>query len=213
MRTITLSLAGLFLLTGCGSAGLTALARMQGQYLGELQRAMPAVVDAHEAALKGVLARAQEAEEQALAGEQTEVIASVIDDAISAAGLNVEQPTRDALHEALERLMKYHRDRLGLTEAARTAREIKARAVIDALSRLNATLPALTSHQQTIAGYLEATRGLPPLGGVSTAQRPQNVEELVERLKAIGRTLEEQFARAHDIYEAARKAAEGDKKP
>ena len=205
--------ACLLFLAGCGSSGLTALATTEAQYLVELQRAMPAAVEAHEMALQGVLARAQEAEDQALADEQAEVIGGVIDDAIRNARLNLQAPTRDAVHDTLERLAKHHRDQLALSDAARAARQVKAKAVRDALARLNAALPALVAHQQTLAQYLEAHRGMPPIGGVPLAERPQNIDDVVERLKATGRTLEEQFARAHAIFEAAKKAAAGGAQP
>lgn len=201
------------LLAGCGSAGLSTLAATQSQYLLELERAMPAIVTAHDLALRGVLTRAQEAEEQALAGEQAEAIAETIDAAASGAHLDLQNPTRDAVHQALERLMKHHHDRLALSQAARAAREAKARAVVDAVGRLNAALPALVAHQQTITNYVQASRGLPPIGGVSIAERPENVDDVLARLKAIGRTLEEQFARAQEIFEAARKAAAGGARP
>ncbi len=123
MRRLILAGACLLVLAGCGSSGLTNLVKTQVQYFTALQRAMPAVVDAHEVALRGVLARAQEAEEQALAGEQEEVIAGVIEDAIRDARLDVERPTREAVHGALDRLIKYRRDQFTLIEAARTARE------------------------------------------------------------------------------------------
>ena len=213
MRRLILAGACLLVLAGCGSSGLTNLARTQVQYFTALQRAMPAVVDAHEVALAGVLARAQEAEEQALAGEQEEVIAGVIEDAIRDARLDVERPTRDAVHGALDRLIKYRRDQFALIEAARAAREIKAKALMDAVSRLNEALPALVSHERTIADYLEAQRGLLPVGGVSITQPPQDVRALIENLTGIGRTLQEQYARAREIYEAARNAALGSDKP
>src|SRR3970040_651969 len=89
-------LACLLLAGGCGASGLRTLPTTEAQYLVGVQRAMPAVVDAHDIALKGVIARAQESEDQA--------------------------PSRDAVHEALERLMKHHRDHLALAEAARAAR-------------------------------------------------------------------------------------------
>lgn len=205
--------ACLLLAGGCGSSGLRTLAATEAQYLVELQRAMPAVVDAHDLALQGVIARAQEAEDQVRADEQAEAIAGVVDDAVRGASLNLQAPSRDAVHEALERLMKYHGDQLALTEAARAARQGKAKAVGEALARLGATLPTLVTHQQMIANYLEAQGGLPPIGGVSLAERPQNVEEIIERLKAIGRNLDVQFARSREIYEAAKKAAAGGAKP
>jgi len=213
MRRVGLWALWVPLLAGCGTSGLSQVAATQSQYLLELERTMPAVVSAHDLALRGVLARAQEAEEQALAGEQAESIAEVIDSAVGGAHLNLQNPTRDAVRETLERLMKYHRDQLALSHAARMAREAKARAVVDGVSRLNAALPALVAHQQTITTYLQAGRGLLPLGGVSIAERPENIEEVLARLKAIGRTLDEQFARAQEIFEAARKAAAGGARP
>ena len=205
--------ASVLFLSGCGTSGLSTLAATQSEYLLELQRAMPAAVSAHDLALRGVLARAQEAEEQALAGEEAESIAAVIDSAVSDAHLNLQNPTRDTVRETLERLMRYRHDRLALIQAARAAREAKAKAVVDAVGRLNAALPALVAHQQTITNYVQAGRGLLPLGGVSIAERPENIEDVMARLKAIGGTLEEQFARAQQIYESAKKAAAGDARP
>ena len=213
MRRIGLWAVWMPLLAGCGTSGLSTLATTQTQYLHELQRTMPEVVTAHDIALRGVLTRAQEAEEQALAGKQAESIAEAIDAAVGGAHLNLQNPTRDAVRDTLERLMKYHREQLALSQAARTAREAKAKAVVEAVSRLNASLPALVAHQQTITTYIQGGRGLLPLGGVSIAERPENIEDAIARLKAIGRTLDEQFARAQEIFEAARKAAAGGGKP
>jgi hypothetical protein len=60
-----------------------------------------------------------------------------------------------------------------------------------------------------IADYLEAQRGLLPVGGVSITQPPQDVRALIESLNGIGRTLQEQYARAREIYETAGDAAPG----
>ena len=213
MKRLILAGASLLILAGCGTTGLTNLARTEVQYFTALQRAMPSVVDAHEVALKGVLAEAQEAEEQAIAGEQAEVISGVIEDAIRDARLDVDRPTRDAVHDTLDRLIKSRRDQSALIEAARSAREGKAKALMDAISQLNKALPALVSHVRTIADYLEAQRGLLPVGGVSITQSPQDVRTVVENLKVIGRTLDEQFTRAQEIYDAAKKAAVESEKP
>ncbi len=213
MRRLILAGVCLLTLAGCGSSGLTNLAKTQVQYLTALQRAMPAVAEAQDAALRGVLARAQVAEEQALAGEQEEVISGVIEDAIRDAHLDVDRPTRDAVHGALDRLIKYRRDQIALIEAARAAREIRAKALTDAVSQLNRALPALVSHERTIADYLEAERGQIPLAGVSITQPPQDVRELIGNLNVIGATLQEQFARAQEIYDAAKRAAVESEKP
>jgi hypothetical protein len=58
-----------------------------------------------------------------------------------------------------------------------------------------------------IADSLKAQRGLFPVGGVSITQPPQDIRALIESLNGIGRTLREQYARAREIYEAARSAA------
>jgi hypothetical protein len=84
---------------------------------------------------------------------------------------------------------------------------------MDAVSRLNGALPALVSHERTIADSLEAQRGLLPVGGVSIAQPPQDVRALIESLTGIGRTLQEQYARAREIYEAGGDAALRSDKP
>ncbi len=209
MRPTPVWVVGLLVLAGCGSSGLSTLAATQSQYLLELQRATPALVGAHDIALRGVLTRAQEAEDQALAGQQAESLAEVIDTAAGGANLNLQRPTREAVHQTLDRLMKYQQDQLALIQAARTAREAKTKAVVDAVGRLNAALPALVAHQQTITNYVQAGRGLLPLGGVSVVERPENIDEVIARLRTIGRTLEEQFARAQQTYESARKAAAG----
>jgi hypothetical protein len=212
MRRLAVLAACLVALAGCASP-LAELAQRQADFLAELEWAMPAAVEAHELALRGVLAEAQRAEEQALANQQVEVLKGVIDAAIAGARLDLAQPTRDAVKATLERLVKYHQDQQGLVEAARAAREDKARAVREAISTLSASVPALVAHERTIANYLEAQGGLLPLGGASITEPIADVGDLIGRLKTMGRTMDEQFARAKEVFEAAKKAAAGSEKP
>lgn len=199
-------------LAACASP-LAELAKRQAEFLTELERAMPPAVDAHELALRGVVAEAQRAEEQALASQQVEVIKGVIDAAIAGAHLELQRPTREAVKATLERLVKYHQDQQAVVEAARAARETKARAVIGAVSTLGASVPALVAHERTIANYLEAQRGILAVGGISITEPITDVSDLIGRLKGVGRTLDEQFARAKEVFEAAKKTAAGLEKP
>lgn len=209
MRCIAAVAGCLLLTTGCGTHGLRALANTQAAYFTELQRTMPAAIDVHEVVLRTALGKAQQAQEQEIAAAQAQALKGVIDQAIAGAGLNVSAPTWDGVHGALARLMKYQEDQLVLVEAARAARDAKAKAVLDALQALSASVPALVAHQNAIADYLEAQGRLIPLGGVSVTERPQDVAELIERLKTMSRNLEDQFTRAQQIYDAAKKAAAG----
>jgi len=213
MRIVGVSMCSLLFLAGCGTSGLTALAKAESNYLDSLQRTMPALVMAHEVALRGFLTQAQTAEEEAQGGDQAEALKGVLDDAMRAAALNLAQPTRDSIRDTLRQLMKYDRDQAALMQAAQDTRQVKAAAVMKALSDLNAAVPALAADQRAIENYLEASHGLLPLGGVSLTEMPSSFDDLLARLKAINGVLEEQFGRANSIFEAARKAvAEGDKR-
>jgi hypothetical protein len=186
---------------------LVDLAKTQGNFLSELERAMPTVAEAEEASLKRLVAIVQRTEEQTLIQQQAAEIAEVLDSAIIGAHLDLANPTRDSVKETLERVVKYRREQRLMIEAARTAREAKTKAILAAVSTLNAAVPSLAANQRTIANYLEVHHGLPPLGGVSIAEPISNVGALLERLKTIGQTLDTQFSRAKEVFEAAKKAA------
>ena len=202
------AVAGLFVLTGCGSS-LGELANTEARFLAELERTMPSAVDAQDAALKRLVAIADRAEEQALRDQWAAEIAGVTDAAIAGARVDLANPSRDAIRGALGQLVKYRQDRQRLLEAAREAREAKARAILDAMATLAASASAMAANQRAIAQYLEAQQGLLPLGGFSIHEPIENVPELLARLKAVGQTLDVQFARAKEIFDAAKKDAEG----
>jgi hypothetical protein len=213
MRRLLLCVCAGALLTGCGTSGLTALAKTETRYLEGLQLTMPDLVTAHDAALKGFLNRAETAEEEALSGDRAEALKGVLDDAMRTAGLNASQPTRDSVRDTLRTLLKSDRDQAALAQAARAAGDLKAAALMKALADLGAAVPTLVTQQRTIENYLEAQHGLIPLGGVSLTEPPRSVEDLVTRLKTIGSVLDEQFGRADAIFESARKAVtEGEKR-
>jgi hypothetical protein len=213
MRILGVSICGMLFLAGCGTSGLTALAKAETDYLDSLQRTMPTLVTAHEVALKGFLTQAQTAEEEAQGDDQAEALKGVLDDAMRAAALNPAQPTRDSIRDTLRQLMKYDRDQAVLMQAAQDARRVKSAAVLKALTDLSAAVPALAADQRAIENYLEASHGLLSFGGVSVTEMPSNFDDLLARLKAVNGVLEEQFGRANSIFEAARKAvAEGDKR-
>lgn len=202
-------MACLLVVAGCGSS-LVDLANTQSRFLAELERAMPSAMDAQDAALRRLVVILERAEEQALRDQRAIEIAGVLDSAIAGARLDMGNPTRDSILGALGKVVKYRQDQQRLLEAAREAREAKAKAILDAMATLSASVPPMAANQLTIANYLEAQHGLPPLGGVSINEPIGNVAELLGRLQAVGHTLDVQFARAKEIFDAAKKAARGE---
>lgn len=206
MSRIGTGLLLLLLVSGCRSA-LVDLSTSHERFLTELEGAMPAAAAAQEAALRTAAGIAQRQEDAALVAQRAAEVADALDAAIAGARLNLDRPTRDALRDALERMVAFRHQQRRAIEAVRAAREARLRAVLDALGVLGAAVPPMVAHQRTLTNYLEAHRGLPPLGGVSIAEPIGDVGELIKRLKAIGEALDDQFARAREIFEAAKAAA------